>query len=77
MTTEAATFTRRIEGQDRVYEAYSKPGTLERFRNFIEYSDWDEAIVAQGRRIDILCSGVLIIAAFYFVPLLWNMLISG
>jgi hypothetical protein len=76
MITEAATFTRRIERQDRVYKTYAKPGPLEQFRHFIEHSGWDEVIVVQGRRIDILCSGVLIIAALYFVPILGSILIS-
>ena len=28
---------------------------IHRFRNFIELSDWDEAVIRRGREIDIFC----------------------
>ncbi len=68
MTTEAATFQRRIRRQAAWHKAFTRPNYLRRFRYFVEKSDWDEVILAQEEWINRMCIGVIIVAALYFVP---------
>ncbi len=68
MTTEAATFQRRIRGQDACHKAFPQPNCLRRFHYFVGKSDWDKVILAQGEWINWMCIGVTIIAALYFIP---------
>jgi hypothetical protein len=69
MTTEAATFQRRIRRSQGVWHnAFIRPNYLRRFRYFIEKSDWDDVILAQEEWIDRMCIGVIIVAALYFIP---------
>lgn len=68
MTTEAITLLRHKRLlQDTGYKALTKPNALRRFRYFIEYTDWDEEIIAQDRWIDNMCVGVIIVASLYLV----------
>jgi hypothetical protein len=39
----------------RLRTTSSRVSAIRRFRNFIELSDWDEAISRNGREIDIFC----------------------
>jgi hypothetical protein len=69
MSTEAATFQRRIRSrQGAWHRAFIRPNYLRRFRLFGERSDWDEAILAQEEWIERMCIGVIIVAALYFIP---------
>ena len=53
----------------RALGAFSGPRGLARFRRFIETTDWEKRYLCH-RGIDRVCFGVLIAAAFYFVPVL-------
>ncbi len=68
MTTEATTFSGHIGSQEAGYKTFAKPGSVRRFRYFIEHSDWDEVILAQDEWIDKLCIGIIIVASVYFIP---------
>jgi hypothetical protein len=41
---------------------------IRRFRNFIELSDWDEAVIRHGREIDIFCWILAMGAALLLIP---------
>jgi hypothetical protein len=68
MTTEATTFSGEMPGREAGHKTFTKPNSLRRFRHFIEYSDWDEVMLAQDEWIDKLCIGVIIVASLYFIP---------
>jgi hypothetical protein len=75
MTTEAATFQRRIRGQQGMWhKAFTRPNSLRQILYFIEKSDWDEVIVAQEEWINRMCIGVIIVAAIYFIPPVFTIL---
>jgi hypothetical protein len=75
MTTEAPTFSGHIREQDGGGKTFTKPNLLRRFRNFIEYSDWDEVILVQEEWIDKLCIGIVIVASLFFAPSVLIMLL--
>ncbi len=77
MTTEAATYQRRLRRQGAWHKAFTRPNYLRRFRYFIEKSDWDEVIHAQEEWINRMCIGVIIVAALYFVPPVLTILFLG
>ncbi|MHB8909257.1 MAG: hypothetical protein ACYDAA_10315 [Syntrophales bacterium] len=68
MTTEATTFSGRIEGRKAGYKTFTKPNFLRRFSHFVEHSDWDEVMLAQDEWIDKVCMGIIIVASLYFIP---------
>jgi hypothetical protein len=68
MTTDAATYQRHIERQGAWHNAFARPGSLRRFRYFVEKSHWDDVILAQEEWINRMCIGVIIVAALYFIP---------
>ncbi len=68
MTTEAATYQRRLRRQGAWHKAFTRPSYLRRFRHFVEKSDWDEVILAQDEWIDRMCIVAIIVTALYFVP---------
>ena len=74
MTIEATTFSTQIRGQDARYKAFTKPNSLQRFRYFIEHSDWDEVMLDQEEWIDKMCIGVIIVTSLYFIPTVLVML---
>ena len=75
MTTEAATFQRRIRRQQGAWhKTFTRPNYLRQFRYFIEKSDWDEVILAQEEWINRMCIGVIIVAALYFIPPVFTIL---
>ncbi|MBE0555690.1 MAG: hypothetical protein IH628_00525 [Proteobacteria bacterium] len=68
MTAEAVTYQRRMRRQGAWHKAFTRENYLRRFRCFIEKSDWDDLIISQEEWINRMCIGVIIVAAFYFVP---------
>ena len=68
MNTETMTFSRHIREQDVRCKTFTKPNFLQRFRHFIEHSDWDDVILAHEEWIDKICVSVIIVASLYFVP---------
>jgi hypothetical protein len=76
MTTQAATYSRHIKGQQAAYKTFAKPHYQRRFRYFIEHSNWDEEFLAQEEWINKLSIGVIILAALYFIPPVLVMLFS-
>lgn len=68
MTTEATTFSGKIQGREAGYKTFPRSSSLRRFRHFIEHSDWDEVMSSQDEWIDKLCTGVIIVASLYFIP---------
>jgi hypothetical protein len=43
---------------------------MNRFRHFIEHSDWAEKILAHEERVNKICVGVIVASVLYFVPIL-------
>jgi hypothetical protein len=70
MNTEATTYSGYIKGLDEEHHAFTRPGYLTKFRNFIEHSDWEKVILAQEAWLNKGCIGVIIVAAIYYLPLL-------
>ena len=52
----------------RVRTAPRRVSPLRRFRNLIELSDWDEAILRHGREIDAFCWMLAIGTAALMIP---------
>jgi len=52
----------------RVRKASRRVSPIRRFRNFIELSDWDEAILRHGREIDIFCWMLAVGTAILLIP---------
>jgi hypothetical protein len=52
----------------RVRKASRRVSPIRRFRNFIELSDWDEAILRNGREIDIFCWILAVGTAVLLLP---------
>lgn len=70
MTTIAITFSRQIRRPGAAYRTYSRPSYRERFRYFIEHSDWDDKILAHEESANKICVGAMIASVLYFVPVL-------
>ncbi len=68
MTTMATTFSRHIRRPEAVYQTFSRPSYMKRFRYFIEHSDWDDKILRYEQWANRICVGVIIASVFYFVP---------
>jgi hypothetical protein len=68
MTTDAATYQRRVEKQGAWHKAFTRRSYLQRFRYFVEKSDWDDAMLAQEEWINRICIVVILVAALYFIP---------
>jgi hypothetical protein len=68
MTTQATTFSGHIKGQEAAYKTFAKPNYQQRFRYFIEHSDWEEEFLAQEEWINKLCFAVIIVASLCFIP---------
>lgn len=77
MTTDAATYQRRLQKQGAWHKAFAKPGYLRQFRYFVEHSDWDDVMLAQEEWINRLCIGVIIVSALYFMPPVLTILFWG
>jgi hypothetical protein len=75
MTTEA-TFQECIHKQEAWHKTFTRSNDLQRFRYFIEESDWDE-ILAKKAWINRMCIGIMIVALFYFTLPILIMLFSG
>lgn len=52
----------------RVRKASRRVSPIRRFRNFIELSDWDEAILRHGREIDAFCWMLAVGTAILLIP---------
>lgn len=52
----------------RVRTAPHRVSPLRRFRNLVELSDWDEAILRHGREIDAFCWMLAIGTAALMIP---------
>ena len=52
----------------RVRKASRRVSPIRRFRNFIELSDWDKAILRHGREIDIFCWMLAVGTAILLIP---------
>lgn len=52
----------------RVRTASRRVSPFRRFRNFIELSDWDEAILRHGREIDAFCWMLAVGTAILLIP---------
>lgn len=52
----------------RVRTAQRRLSPLRRFRNLVELSDWDEAILRHGREIDAFCWMLAIGTAALMIP---------
>ena len=71
MTTMAGTFSRTIRRpRVSVRRICQKKGCLERFRYFIEHSEWDKEILIHEERMNKICVGVIITFILYFTPVL-------
>jgi hypothetical protein len=68
MTTDAATYQRRVENQGAWHKAFTRRSYLHRFLYFVEKSDWDDAMLAQEEWINRICIVVILVAALYFIP---------
>lgn len=68
MTGETETFQRRMKKHGPWHKGFTRSNDLQRFRYFIEESDWDDVIFAQEEWINRMCIGVMIVAALYFTP---------
>lgn len=57
MNTRVIDHLEGLEGfsRFRVRAASRRVSPIRRFRNFIELSDWDEAVIRHGREIDAFC----------------------
>ena len=51
-----------------VRKASRRVSPIRRFRNFIELSDWDEAILRHGREIDAFCWMLAVGTAILLIP---------
>ena len=69
MTSIAATFPRQIRMPRAARRTFIGPGYLNRFRYFIETSNWDEMILARAAWLDKICLGILISSALCFAPI--------
>ncbi len=77
MTTEAGTFQGHVQKQEPWRKTFTRSNELQqRFRYFIEESDWDE-ILAREEWINRMCIGIMIIAILYFTPPVLMMLFLG
>ena len=71
MQSIASTFSRWIGWPEiAVSSSFSARRLLGRHRFFIESPDWDERILNQGKWIDGLCLGFIILSLLYFTPVL-------
>lgn len=77
MNTEEATFSTPIRKQPTRHKTAAKPYSLQRFRNFVKHSEWDEVILAQEEWIDKMFLGLILVASIYFVPPVLVMLFLG
>jgi hypothetical protein len=75
MTTDATTFSGRIQKLGVRYKTFTKPNSLRQFRYAIEHSDWDEEILAQEEWIEKMCIGVIIIASLFISSVLIMLLL--
>jgi hypothetical protein len=75
MTAIAMTFSRQIRRPGTAHRTYPGPGFGERFRYFIEHSDWDDKIIAYEESANKICIGVVIASVLYFVPVLLRLLV--
>ena len=55
-------------GMIPVRTASRRVSPLRRFRNLVELSDWDEAILRHGREIDAFCWMLAVGSALLLVP---------
>lgn len=55
-------------GKVRVRTAQRRVSPLRRFRNLVELSDWDEAVLRRGGEIDAFCWMLAIGAALLLIP---------
>jgi hypothetical protein len=69
MATEATPFFGHQERSGTADHAFAGPNLLQRFRRFIESSDWDVIPPARQRRMDRGCIAVLAAIALYFLPI--------
>jgi hypothetical protein len=74
MNAEAVRFSRDIREHNTRCKPAIKSSCIQRFRCYIEHSNWDEAILSQDEWIDIMCVAVIIITSLYFIPVLLVML---
>ena len=74
MTTLAAVFSRHIKRSKASYRTLPHPGYLERFRHFIENSDWDAKILGYEKWIDRVCLGIIGASFVYFIPVMVKIL---
>ncbi len=70
MTTEATSLLGHRGRTGPANHALAGPNLLQRFRRFIESSDWDVITPARQRRLDRGCVAVLTVVALYFLPIL-------
>lgn len=52
----------------RVRTAFRRISPLRRFRNLVELSDWDEAVLRHGREIDAFCWMLAVGSALLLIP---------
>jgi hypothetical protein len=77
MTVKTETFQGHMQQQEPWHETLTRSNDMQRFRDFIEESDWDDVILAQEEWINRMCIGVMIVAALYFTPPVLMMLFLG
>lgn len=76
MSALAATLSRYIKHSKTSLRTFTGPGYLERFRYFIENSDWDEKILVHEKWIDRICLIVIGSSVLYFIPIMVKLLLG-